>query len=138
MEKSNYSLSINLSKFEGAFISTVRNTSGQEEKCVCIPIRTQLFESQHGNVFANLAMIESPNTKYNSSHMVKRSPTKAELENKPANGFVSTPILGNARPMNSGNKNASANSFIGEQQQPQQPQAQPQPQQSVEPDDMPF
>ena len=70
--------------------------------------------------------------------MVKRSPTKAELENKPANGFVSTPILGNARPMNSGNKNASANSFIGEQPQPQQPQAQPQPQQSVEPDDMPF
>lgn len=133
MEKNNYSISVNLNKFDGAFISTVRNTNGQEEKCICIPLRTQLVEGQFGNVYANLVMIETNNSMYGNTHLIKRGATKVELENKPANEFVKTPIIGNAKPLVVGAKKESPNAFVGNQ-----PQQAPQQQSSVQPDDMPF
>lgn len=133
MEKNNYSISVNLNKFDGAFISTVRNTNGQEEKCICIPLRTQLVEGQFGNVYANLVMIETNNSMYGNTHLIKRGATKVELENKPANEFVKTPIIGNAKPLVVGAKKESPNAFVGNQ-----PQQAPQQQSSVQPEDMPF
>lgn len=133
MEKNNYSISVNLNKFDGAFVSTVRNTNGQEEKCICIPLRTQLVEGQFGNVYANLVMIETNNSMYGNTHLVKRGATKVEIENKPANEFVKTPILGNAKPLTMGAKKEYPNAFTGDQPQQQAPQ-----QQSAQPDDMPF
>lgn len=133
MEKNNYSISVNLNKFDGAFISTVRNTNGQEEKCICIPLRTQLVEGQFGNVYANLVMIETNNSMYGNTHLIKRGATKVELENKPANEFVKTPIIGNAKPLVVGTKKENPNAFVGNQ-----PQQAPQQQSSVQPEDMPF
>ena len=76
---SNFSLKLDLSKFNGFGLIDLKGQSGQVKKCVVIPVEdNNLFLGDKGT-YADLVCFETPNSDY-GSHMVTISKTKEEQE----------------------------------------------------------
>lgn len=89
---------LNLAKFQHV-LSTFKNKAGEKEECIVIPIkRNNLFRSEKGNVFLDIAGFEiaPEKRKGDDTHIVVQSFSKEEREKRKAAGEQSE-IIGNLR-----------------------------------------
>lgn len=119
---SNFSLKLDLSKFNGFGLIDLKGQSGQVKKCVVIPVEdNNLFLGDKGT-YADLVCFETPNSDY-GSHMVTISKTKEEQEHEKQSGErIRKPIVGNLKPFGSQTAENSGEEYSLPNQQPAQPQ----------------
>jgi len=91
------SINLNLLKFKGAGVISLKGKSGVAKRCLVIPVDDNgLFEGEKG-VYANLVAFES-NLTDGKTHLVKPSLKKEVLEAMTEEQRKAIPVLGDIKP----------------------------------------
>jgi hypothetical protein len=95
---SNFGISVNLLKFNNAFL---RNFQGKTlKRCICIPIEDNwLFESENGGIHLNLSAFELKEKRFNDTHIVKLSIEKEAYDTMSIEDRNNQPIIGGMHPV---------------------------------------
>lgn len=91
------SINLNLLKFKGAGVISLKGKSGVSKRCLVIPVDDNgLFEGENG-VYCNLVAFEA-NLSDGKTHLVKPSIKKEVLENMTEEQRNAIPVLGDIKP----------------------------------------
>lgn len=92
----NYSLSLNLSRLNGAFFTNIKGKNATK-RCLVIPVDDAgLYVGEKG-AYLGLVCYEQRDARFGDTHLVKRSLTKAEREGMTEEQRRAQPILGNMK-----------------------------------------
>lgn len=105
----NYGIKIDLLKIRGAFMKNVQGRT-QTKRCIIIPVDDDpgIYLGEKG-CYLSMVGVELQNPKYEDTHMVKSDIPKDMRELLTEEQRRELPILGNMRPMKSGQQQMQVN-----------------------------
>ena len=96
----NYNLKLDLAKLKKVGVANITGKTGNKVKCVVIPVEeNNIFLSEKGGVYLDLACFALKEEKYEQSHLVKPSLTKEQRERMTDEEKNAIPIVGALKPM---------------------------------------
>lgn len=96
----NYNLKLDFSKLKKVGMANITGKTGNKVKCVVIPVEeNNIFLSEKGGIYMNLACFELKEEKYDQSHLIKPSLTKEQRERMTDEEKKAIPIVGALKPL---------------------------------------
>lgn len=98
---SNFQLSIDLLKLQGAALQDLRAADGSVKRCLVLPLwEAGLYEGTKG-VYLDLRAVELQNPQFEDTHFVKQSVSADRYKAMSEEERSAMPIIGNLRPAKS-------------------------------------
>lgn len=96
----NYNLKLDLAKLNKVGVANITGKSGNKVKCVVIPVEeNNIFLSEKGGVYLDLACFELRQENYGQSHLVKPSLSEEQRKAMTDEEKNAVPIVGSLKPM---------------------------------------
>lgn len=96
----NYNLKLDLAKLNEVGVANITGKSGNKVKCVVIPVEeNNIFLSEKGGVYLDLACFELKKENYGQSHLVKPSLSEEQRKTMTEEERNALPIVGALKPM---------------------------------------
>lgn len=96
----NYNLKLDFAKLKKVGVANITGKTGNKVKCVVIPVEeNNIFLSEKGGIYMDLACFALKEEKYEQSHLIKPSLTKEQRERMTDEEKNAIPIVGALKPM---------------------------------------
>ena len=96
----NYNLKLDLAKLNKVGVANITGKSGNKVKCVVIPVEeNNIFLSEKGGVYLDLACFSLKQENYGQSHLVKPSLSEEQRKAMTDEEKNALPIVGALKPM---------------------------------------
>lgn len=96
----NYNLKLDLAKLNKVGVANITGKSGNKIKCVVIPVEeNNIFLSEKGGIYMDLACFALKEEKYGQSHLVKPSLSEEQRKTMTEEERNALPIVGALKPI---------------------------------------
>lgn len=96
----NYNLKLDLAKLNKVGVANITGKTGDKVKCVLIPVdENNIFLSEKGGIYLDLACFELRKENYGQSHLIKASLTEEQRKSMTDEEKNQMPIIGALKPM---------------------------------------
>lgn len=96
----NYGLKLDLAKLNKVGVANITGKTGDKVKCVLIPVEeNNIFLSEKGSIYLDLACFELRKENYGQSHLIKASLTEEQRKSMTDEEKNQMPIIGTLKPM---------------------------------------
>ena len=109
---SNYTISIELTRFSGAGTAMLKNQEGKPVKCLVLPIEeNSLFQGDRGGIYASFVCWENGKLKDGKTHLVKQSLPRERRQAMTEQQLRDLPVFGSMKPMQAGQPAAQVQEY---------------------------
>lgn len=96
----NYNLKLDLAKLKKVGVANITGKTGNKVKCVVIPVEeNNIFLSEKGGIYMDLACFALKQENYGQSHLIKQSLSEEERKSMTEEERNAMPIVGALKPM---------------------------------------
>lgn len=96
----NYNLKLDLAKLKKVGVANITGKTGNKVKCVVIPVEeNDIFLSEKGGIYMDLACFEMKKENYGQSHLIKQSLSEEKRKSMTDEEKNAIPIVGALKPM---------------------------------------
>lgn len=96
----NYNLKLDLAKLNKVCVANITGKTGNKVKCVVIPVEeNNIFLSEKGSIYMDLACFELKKENYGQSHLIKQSLSAEERNTMTEEERNAMKIVGALKPM---------------------------------------